>query len=71
MNSLADRFDITQLHITHYTVSTVHSCVERMLDFLNSVSAQVIAWPDRREQERSKAGFLAKKRRQARGLKTP
>lgn len=31
-----------------------------MLDFLNSVSAEVIAWPDRQEQERSKAGFLAK-----------
>lgn len=71
MYSLADRFDITQLHITHYTVSTVHSCVEGMLDFLNSVSAEVIAWPDRREQERSKAAFLAKKLRQARGLKTP
>lgn len=52
MYSLADRFDIA--------VSTVHSCVERMLDFLNSVSAEVIAWPDRQEQERSKAGFLAK-----------
>ncbi|KAH9365796.1 hypothetical protein HPB48_000046 [Haemaphysalis longicornis] len=52
MYSLADRFDIA--------VSTVHSCVERMLDFLNSLSAEMITWPDRQEQECSKAGFLAK-----------
>ncbi|XP_072140969.1 uncharacterized protein [Dermacentor andersoni] len=52
MYSLADRFDLA--------VSTVHSCVVRMLDFLNSVSEEVIAWPGRQEQERSKASFLAK-----------
>ncbi|KAH6932188.1 hypothetical protein HPB50_003642 [Hyalomma asiaticum] len=52
MYNLADRFNLA--------VSTVHSSVEQMLDFLNSMSAEVIVWPHRQEQERSKTGFLVK-----------
>ncbi|KAK8772737.1 hypothetical protein V5799_024017 [Amblyomma americanum] len=52
MYSLADRFDMS--------VSSVSACVNRVLDFLNSISASVIAWPDQRQQERIKAAFLAK-----------
>lgn len=52
MYALADRFDIS--------VSSVHACIERVLDFFNKISASVIAWPNQQQQERSKAGFLAK-----------
>lgn len=52
MYSIADRFDICE--------SSVHACIERVLDLLHSLSAEVIAWPDEREQEVVKAGFLLK-----------
>ncbi|KAH9382935.1 hypothetical protein HPB48_023570 [Haemaphysalis longicornis] len=52
MYSIADRFDISE--------SPVHACIERVLNLLHSLSAEVISWPDEREQERIKAGFLLK-----------
>ncbi|XP_064468954.1 uncharacterized protein LOC135383427 [Ornithodoros turicata] len=51
MYSVADRFDVSE--------SSVHMCVYRVLNFLQSISAGVICWPDQQEQERIKAGFLA------------
>ncbi|XP_037513266.1 putative nuclease HARBI1 [Rhipicephalus sanguineus] len=52
MYSLADRFDVSE--------SSVHTCIERVLDFLNSISEEVISWPDSHEQERIKTGFLVR-----------
>ncbi|KAK8765434.1 hypothetical protein V5799_031957 [Amblyomma americanum] len=52
MYALADHFDVS--------VSSVHACVERVLDFLKSISSSVIVWPNHEQQERSKASFLAK-----------
>ncbi|KAH8009291.1 hypothetical protein HPB51_014427 [Rhipicephalus microplus] len=50
MYSLADRFDIPE--------SSVCTCIERVLNFLLSISEEVISWPDSREKERIKTGFL-------------
>ncbi|KAH8009945.1 hypothetical protein HPB51_023001 [Rhipicephalus microplus] len=50
MYSLAYRFDISEL--------SVRTCIERVLNFLLSISEEVISWPDSREQERIKTGFL-------------
>ncbi|KAH9377800.1 hypothetical protein HPB48_000934 [Haemaphysalis longicornis] len=50
MHSIADRFDISE--------SSVHACIEGVLKLLHSLSAEVTSWPDEREQERIKAGFL-------------
>ncbi|KAH8038889.1 hypothetical protein HPB51_003911 [Rhipicephalus microplus] len=50
MYSLAKRFDISE--------SSVRTCIERVLNFLLSISEEVISWPDSREQERIKTGFL-------------
>ncbi|KAM7313294.1 protein ALP1-like [Ixodes scapularis] len=52
MYQIADRFDITE--------SSVHLCIERVLNFLNSISAQIITWPDQERRRRSQAGFLRK-----------
>ncbi|XP_050042541.1 uncharacterized protein [Dermacentor andersoni] len=52
MYSIADRFDVTE--------SSVHACIERVLNLLHSMSEEVIAWPDQQQQERSKGGFLIK-----------
>ncbi|KAH7981589.1 hypothetical protein HPB52_000020 [Rhipicephalus sanguineus] len=32
--------------------------VERVLNFLNSISEEVVSWPDNREKEQIKTGFL-------------
>ncbi|KAH9375888.1 hypothetical protein HPB48_008962 [Haemaphysalis longicornis] len=37
MYSIADRFDISE--------SSVHACIERVLNLLHSLSAEVISWP--------------------------
>ncbi|KAH7932481.1 hypothetical protein HPB51_029268 [Rhipicephalus microplus] len=50
MYSLGYRFDIFE--------SSVRTCIERVLKFLLSISEEVIFWPDSREQERIKTGFL-------------
>ncbi|XP_077508859.1 uncharacterized protein LOC144120379 [Amblyomma americanum] len=52
MYSLADKFDISE--------SSVHACIERLLNFLHSISGEVISWPSQQERERIKAGFLSK-----------
>ncbi|XP_037529355.1 uncharacterized protein LOC119406695 [Rhipicephalus sanguineus] len=52
MYSIADRFDVTE--------SSVHACIDRVLNLLQSLSEEVITWPDQQQQERIKAGFLAK-----------
>ncbi|KAH9371793.1 hypothetical protein HPB48_000077 [Haemaphysalis longicornis] len=52
MYSIADRFDISE--------SSVHACIERVLNLLHSLSAEVISWTDKRGQECIKAGFLLK-----------
>ncbi|KAH7979011.1 hypothetical protein HPB49_007772 [Dermacentor silvarum] len=52
MYCLADRFDLSE--------SSVLVCIERLFNFLNSISGEVIAWPSGHDQERTKAGFLVK-----------
>ncbi|XP_040070458.1 protein ALP1-like [Ixodes scapularis] len=52
MYQIADRFDITE--------SSVHICIEKMLNFMNDISAQIITWPDQERRQRSQAGFLRK-----------
>uniref|UniRef100_A0A224YV12 Nuclease harbi1-like protein n=1 Tax=Rhipicephalus zambeziensis TaxID=60191 RepID=A0A224YV12_9ACAR len=52
MNCIADRFDVTE--------SSVVLCLRRVLDFLLDISAEVIAWPNDAQMNRSKARFLAK-----------
>ncbi|KAL1426860.1 hypothetical protein MTO96_017937 [Rhipicephalus appendiculatus] len=71
-NSLADRYQTSPFfpEATHggrarvnrfdVTESCVHACIERVLNHLQSMSEEVIAWPDQQQQERIKAGFLAK-----------
>ncbi|KAG0443230.1 hypothetical protein HPB47_015155 [Ixodes persulcatus] len=55
MYQCADRFDITE--------SSVHLCIERVLNLLNGISAQIITWPDQERRRRSQAGFLRKTKR--------
>ncbi|KAH7975820.1 hypothetical protein HPB52_005501 [Rhipicephalus sanguineus] len=60
MYSLADRFNIAE--------SSVQTCVDRILAFLNAISEEAIAWPNDEEKERDKAGFLA--RSSGKGVRT-
>ncbi|KAH7984742.1 hypothetical protein HPB52_023700 [Rhipicephalus sanguineus] len=52
MYSIADRFDVTE--------SSAHACIDRVPNLLQSMSEEVITWPDQQQQERIKEGFLAK-----------
>lgn len=49
---IADKFDVTE--------SAAHTCLMRVLRFLQHISASVIVWPDAQRQEEIKAGFRAK-----------
>ncbi|KAH7955365.1 hypothetical protein HPB52_000787 [Rhipicephalus sanguineus] len=48
---VGSRFDVTE--------PSVHACIDRELNLLQSTSEEVISWPDQQQQERIKAGFLA------------
>lgn len=49
---IADKFDVTE--------SAAHTCLMRVLRFLQHISASVIVWPDTQRQEVIKAGFRTK-----------
>ncbi|KAG0413423.1 hypothetical protein HPB47_009427 [Ixodes persulcatus] len=50
MYQIADRLDITE--------SSVHLCIEKVLNIRNDISVQIITWPDQERRRRSQAGFL-------------
>ncbi|XP_037564034.1 putative nuclease HARBI1 [Dermacentor silvarum] len=57
MYHIADKFDVSE--------STVHGAISRVLDFIFSISAREICWPDRDEKERSKRAFSELVRRRS------
>nr|XP_050040788.1 uncharacterized protein LOC126537743 [Dermacentor andersoni] len=52
MYSVADRFDVSE--------SSVVLCMQRVLNFLQAISAEVICWPSAADMARSKMAFLTK-----------
>lgn len=52
MYRIADTFDVSE--------SSVSLCLKRVLDFLFSISDEVIAWPSDQERANIKAGFAAR-----------
>ncbi|KAH7984740.1 hypothetical protein HPB52_023698 [Rhipicephalus sanguineus] len=46
--------------LVYVAESSAHACIDRVLNLLQSMSEEVITWPDQQQQERIKAGFLAK-----------
>ncbi|XP_070390216.1 uncharacterized protein [Dermacentor albipictus] len=57
MYHIADKFDVSE--------STVHAALNRVLDFIFSISAREVCWPDRDEKERSKRAFMGLVRRRS------
>ncbi|KAL1479123.1 hypothetical protein MTO96_052122 [Rhipicephalus appendiculatus] len=57
MYQIADKFDVSE--------STVHAAISRVLDFLDSISAREICWPDRDQRERNKRTFMKLVRRRS------
>ncbi|KAH7949604.1 hypothetical protein HPB49_012666 [Dermacentor silvarum] len=51
MYAIADKFDVCE--------SSVHTSIQRVLDFLMSISARDIKWPDSNDVVRSKRAFRA------------
>ncbi|KAH7971599.1 hypothetical protein HPB52_000342 [Rhipicephalus sanguineus] len=52
MYRIADTFDVSE--------SSVSLCLKRVLEFLFSISEEVIAWPSDQERANVKAGFAAR-----------